>query len=267
MNIVFFGQRTAGAYVELAFFFGTATLVLAAYGSIIKKSGYSPKWVLLPASYFVLSVTLVFLLFFTTVQYAFGDRSIPGPATLDSYEALAYLDIALFVANVIGFFVFAFATWPIERDVMRLRRAGSRGERAGRPARRGGPSRPRSCGDLADPRAGTRRSGDGAAHGPVARTGGHRGDDLLLQLVREGAPHGRVRDPPLRLSLPRAGVLLHVRRRPGRRRDVLRTLRHAHLDALAAVAGPGVAPGVRDVVAGPPQSAPGFRRAPPTRIG
>ena len=37
MNIVFFGERTAGAYVELAFFFGTATLVLAAYGSIIKN--------------------------------------------------------------------------------------------------------------------------------------------------------------------------------------------------------------------------------------
>lgn len=120
MNIVFFGERTAGSYIELVFFFGMATLVLAAYGSIIKKSGFNPKWVLLPTSYFVVSVTLVFLLFFTTVQYVLGDRSIPGPATLDSYEALAYLDIGLGIANVIGFFIFAFATWPIERDVMRL---------------------------------------------------------------------------------------------------------------------------------------------------
>jgi hypothetical protein len=120
MNIVFFGAHTATTYFVLVFWLGSATLALAAYWSIIKKSGFSPSWVLLPAAYFLLSISLVALLFFTTAPYSIGSASYSGPATLDSYKALAYLDIALGIANVIGFFIFAFATWPIEREIWRL---------------------------------------------------------------------------------------------------------------------------------------------------
>ena len=120
MRTVIFPEQSAVAYF---FYFVTlifTVLTLAAYLSIIRKAGYSAWWILLPGTDAVLSVILTTLLFFVPATYTFDNTTFSAPASLDDYEALAFMTFVLGVASIIALFVFAFSTWPIEREVQRL---------------------------------------------------------------------------------------------------------------------------------------------------
>lgn len=120
MRTVIFPEQSAAAYFVYVTTLVVLFLILAAYLSIIRKAGFSAWWILLPGAEAVLYVVLMSLLFFVPVTYTFGATTLSTPATLDTYKVLALLVFVLGVASVVAFFVFAFSTWPIEREVQRL---------------------------------------------------------------------------------------------------------------------------------------------------
>ncbi|HEV3327800.1 MAG TPA: zinc ribbon domain-containing protein [Acidimicrobiales bacterium] len=120
MRTVIFPEQSAVAYFFYFMMLIFTVLTLAAYLSIIRKAGFSAWWILLPGTDAALSVILTTLLFFVPTTYTFGNTTFSSPASLDDYEALALMTFVLGVASIIAFFVFAFSTWPIEREVQRL---------------------------------------------------------------------------------------------------------------------------------------------------
>jgi hypothetical protein len=121
VHTAYFPQQTAFAYGFYVTFSIMLFAIVAAYASMIRKSGFSSLWILLPGIDAILLLVLVSLLFFVPVTYTFGSTTLTTPATLDTYKVLAILTFVLGVASFIGFFVFAFSTWPIEREVFALR--------------------------------------------------------------------------------------------------------------------------------------------------
>ena len=120
MRTVIFPEQSAVAYFFYFLMLGMLVVTLAAYLSIIRKAGYSAWWILLPGADAMLYVILMTLLFYVPQTATFAGITYSTPASLDDYEALALLTFALGIASGIAFLVFAFSTWPIERELRRV---------------------------------------------------------------------------------------------------------------------------------------------------
>jgi hypothetical protein len=122
VNDAFFPQQTALAYLVYIVMACMLFAIVAAYASMIRKAGFSAWWILLPGTDALLYLILTSLLFFVPTTYVFGNTTLTGPATLDTYKVLSIVTFLLGIASVVAFFVFAFSTWPVEKEVLQLRR-------------------------------------------------------------------------------------------------------------------------------------------------
>jgi hypothetical protein len=121
-NTIVFSTHTALAYFWLfTFYTALPAAILCGLYSIIKKSGLSPWWIVVPATPTLLTMLLVYLLFFVPVSIASGFGTISEPSTVNTWNSLSLVIVALDVLNIVAFFLFAFVQWPIEQEVARLR--------------------------------------------------------------------------------------------------------------------------------------------------
>ncbi|HEV3212768.1 MAG TPA: zinc ribbon domain-containing protein [Acidimicrobiales bacterium] len=121
-NTVVFTAHSAMAYFWLlCFYTALPVAILCGLFSIIKKSGFSQGWIVLPAIPTLCTMLLAYLLFFIPVTLAVGLARISAPSTIATWRVLADLIAAFDLLNLLAFFVFAFVQWPIEREVANLR--------------------------------------------------------------------------------------------------------------------------------------------------
>jgi hypothetical protein len=121
-NTVVFATHTAVAYFYLFVFYTALPIaILCGLYSIFKKSGISSWWIVLPALPTFLTMLLVYLLFFVPVSIGAGFVRIAEPSTLATWRDLSIAIGLLDLVNLGAFFLFAFAQWPIEREVASLR--------------------------------------------------------------------------------------------------------------------------------------------------
>ena len=110
-HVILFTSHSAKEYVWLLGWTLVSVAFVSGWFSIIRKSGYSPWWTVLPAAPTALTLVLLYLAFFNV-----GSKVV----TVGTWSTLATSIGLLDLANFIVFLVFANATWPIEREVWSL---------------------------------------------------------------------------------------------------------------------------------------------------
>ncbi len=100
-------------------FIGLAVLNLVATVKIITKAGYSGWWILVP-----LSPIVMYIITFAVFVYDVRTSLTGGVSSFDvrSIEGLWILDFVCGVLVWVFFLVFAFAEWPVQRE-LRAQRA------------------------------------------------------------------------------------------------------------------------------------------------
>lgn len=133
----------------IMFFAGMAMVVVTilAYVSILHKAGYSAVWLLVPVAQFILMIALS-----ATLASAAPGQSI-GFA-LDGLGILFAVEVLFTLVDFSLFCVFAFSTWPIERELERLRRRRSSGYEVPTPFFDAGPGGPVTRFSPVDPSVG-----------------------------------------------------------------------------------------------------------------
>jgi hypothetical protein len=100
-----------GVLVSLAI----AVLMTVAIIQIITKAGYSPWWIVLPISTWVLWI-LTLVVFFSSLSFSVHHSGPLDPTGVAAgVVVLVVLGWLLSLANVVAFFVFAFSEWPVRR--------------------------------------------------------------------------------------------------------------------------------------------------------
>jgi hypothetical protein len=110
-NVILFTSHSASAYFWLLGWTLVCVAFVSGWFSIIRKSGYSPWWTVLPATPTALTLLVLYLAFFDV-----GAQVV----TVGQWSALVNAIGLTDLANFIAFLVFASVTWPIEREVWSL---------------------------------------------------------------------------------------------------------------------------------------------------
>lgn len=120
-NFVVFSVHTASAYFWLGFLTLFSIACICAFASIFHKSGLSPWWALVPDAPTLLTLALLYLVFFVPQTISTGLGTITLPSTTGDWPDVVKAIDVLDLLNVLAFFVFAIVPWPVERELAQLR--------------------------------------------------------------------------------------------------------------------------------------------------
>lgn len=120
-NFSVFTAHTAAQYFWLIFLTLFSIGCICAFALIFKKSGFSSWWTLVPATPTLLTLALLYLVFFVPQSISTGLGTVTLPSTTGTWPDLMKTIDVLDALNVIAFFVFSIVPWPVERELAHLR--------------------------------------------------------------------------------------------------------------------------------------------------
>lgn len=92
----------------LGFFGAVAALMLAAWAKILTKAGYSGRWIWLPGIQALIQGYVFFKVF---------SGGVFSVSSAGSLGALSVLSAFISLAEIVLFLIFAFGTWPVQREL------------------------------------------------------------------------------------------------------------------------------------------------------